>query len=118
MTTNKLHSTKMLSRAAMGVGGIALCLVLGACADKRGGPIPYDVALGAPDAPKLVPLDSAYRIAPMDTLGIKVFKMPDLSGDYEVDLMGQISMPLIGSVLAADLTPDELHDKLAQKLGA
>ena len=118
MTTNKLHPTKMLSRAMLGICGAALCLMLGACADKRGGPIPYDVTLGAPDAPKLVPLDSSYRIAPMDTLGIKVFKMPDLSGDYEVDLMGQISMPLIGSVLAADLTPDELHDKLAQKLGA
>jgi polysaccharide export outer membrane protein len=54
----------------------------------------------------------------MDTLSIKVFRMPDLSGDYDVDLMGQISMPLIGSVEAADLTPAQLHERLAQKLGA
>jgi len=93
-------------------------LSLGACADNRGGPIPYDLSLAPPDAPALAPLEATYRIAPMDTLAIKVFRMPDLSGDYDVDLMGQISMPLIGSVDAADLTPAQLHDRLAQKLGA
>ena len=83
---------------------VCAALALAGCADKRGGPIAYDKALGAPDAPTLVPLESDYRIAPLDTLAIKVFKMPDLSGDYEVDLTGQISLPLIGSIAAADLT--------------
>jgi polysaccharide export outer membrane protein len=92
--------------------------LLGACADQRGGPIPYDMSLGTPDAPTLAPLEATYRIAPMDTLSIKVFKMPDLSGDYDVDLMGQISLPLIGNVEAADKTPQQLHDELASKLGA
>jgi polysaccharide export outer membrane protein len=93
-------------------------LLLGGCADRRGGQIPYNVAFAAPDAPTLAPLEATYRIAPMDTLAVKVFKMPDLSGDYEVDLMGQISLPLIGSVMAADLTPDELKQRLAAKLGS
>lgn len=107
-----------LSRRSIHVGVLLALLVLGACAERRGGPIPYDLNLGAPDAPTLAPLEATYRIAPMDTLAIKVFKMPDLSGDYEVDLMGQIAMPLIGNVEAADLTPVQLHDKLASKLGA
>ena len=34
--------------------------------------------------------------APMDTLTVTVFRVPDLTGDYGVDLMGQISMPLVG----------------------
>lgn len=97
--------------------GLAL-LVLAGCADKRGGPIPYNVGtFGAPDAPTVVPLEQGYRIAPLDTLSIKIFKMPDLSGDYEVDLTGQIALPLIGSVRAVDLTTAELDDRLTAKLG-
>ncbi len=74
-------------------------LLLAACADKPGGPIPYNVSsFGTPDAPELAPLEAGYRIAPMDMLTVKVFKMPDLSGEYEVDLAGHISMPLIGEI--------------------
>jgi polysaccharide export outer membrane protein len=66
----------------------------------------------------VVPLESSYRIAPMDTVSVKVFKMPDLSGDYEVDLNGRISMPLIGSVYAAELTTTQLDEKLTQAFGS
>ncbi len=100
------------------IGTMVVLLSLASCVDKRGGPIPYVTSLGTPDAPNLAPLEATYRIAPMDTLAVKVFKMPDLSGDYDVDLMGRISMPLIGSIQAADLTPIELHDSLTQKLGS
>ena len=96
---------------------VALMSVTG-CADKRGGPIPYSVSsFGTPDAPTVASLESGYRIAPMDTVSVKVFKMPDLSGDYEVDLTGQVSMPLIGNVAAADLTTMQLDDALTRKLG-
>jgi hypothetical protein len=33
---------------------------------------------GAPDAPTIAPLGAGYKIAPLDTLTIKVFKMPIL----------------------------------------
>ena len=96
----------------------AIAVSLAGCADKRGGPIPYNVAsVGVPDAPTVVPLETGYKIAPMDMLSVKVFKMPDLSGEYEVDLTGQISMPLIGSLAAADLTTIQLDDALTRKLG-
>jgi polysaccharide export outer membrane protein len=49
---------------------------------------------------------------------VKVFKMPDLSGDYEVDLTGHISMPLIGEVPAVEVTTAELDRRLTEKLGA
>lgn len=98
--------------------GLSLVLLAAACADKRGGPIPYDVSgFGVPDAPALVPLEAGYRIAPMDTVTVKVFKMPDLTGDYEVDLAGHISMPLIGEITAYDLTTAQLDDALTRKLG-
>jgi polysaccharide export outer membrane protein len=100
------------------LASLGLAAGLAGCADKAGGPIPYNVALSAPDEPKLVPLEGNYRIAPLDTISIKVFKMPDLSGEYEVDLTGNIAMPLIGSVPAAELTTTELDAKLTQTYGA
>ena len=77
---------------------LSALLLLAACADTRGGPIPYDKSLAAPDAPSLQTLEANYKIAPMDKLAIKVFHSEDLSGDYDVDLAGHISLPLIGEV--------------------
>jgi len=94
----------------------ALCL-LAACQDSRGGPIPYDRPLAAPDEPRVVALESNYKIAPMDQLAIKVFKSEDLSGDYDVDLAGRISLPFIGEIEAANITTAELDERLTAKLG-
>ena len=69
------------SRGAMPPTRASLLILLAAgtamvagCADTRGGPIPYAGALSAPDAPTVVPLEAGYKIAPLDTLTIKVFK--------------------------------------------
>jgi polysaccharide biosynthesis/export protein len=96
----------------------AAVFLMAGCADKPGGPIPYNVPLGAPDAPTVVSLESDYRIAPMDTVSVKVFKSQDLTGDYEVDLTGHISLPLVGEVEAANLTTAQLDERLTGVLGA
>lgn len=101
--------------ALLAVSGAVL---LSACADTRGGSIPYDRPLAAPDEVRFQTLESNYRIAPMDKLSVKVFKMDDLSGDYDVDLAGNISLPLIGQIEAANLTTAQLDDQLTQKLGS
>ena len=96
----------------------AAAAAIAGCADKRGGPIPYNVEnFGAPDAPSVIPLEQNYRIAPLDVLSVRVFKMADLTGDYEVDLTGKISMPLVGEVPAIDMTTAELDQRLTAKLG-
>lgn len=101
------------------MAGVGALILLSGCADKRGGPIAYSPAnFGAPDAPTVAPLGSGYKIAPLDTLTIKVFKMPDLSGDFEVDLTGQISIPLIGNLTATNYTTAQLDEQLTQRLGA
>ena len=87
------------------------------CADTRGGSIPYDKPFAAPDEQHFATLPQDYKIAPMDTLTIKVFKADDMSGDYSVDLAGHISLPLVGEVEAANLTTDQLDSKLTQLLG-
>lgn len=97
--------------------GMAALAVAG-CADSRGGSIPYDVSsFGVPDSPSTVAVDQNYKISPMDTLVIKVFGMPDLSGEYQVDLLGNLSLPLIGDVAATDKTPAQLDQLLTAKYG-
>ena len=98
-------------------GIVAAALLVVGCADTRGGTIPYDRQLAAPDPASITPLEADYKISPMDKLTIKVFKSEDLSGDYDVDLMGKISMPLIGEVDAANLSPAELDKRISAKLG-
>lgn len=114
-TVNRSGRAKVLS--VVFILAISAVLLPG-CADKRGGPIPYDVkTFGAPDAPKIATIESDYKMAPLDTVTVKVFKMPELSGDYEIDLTGQLSMPLIGNVPAAELTTAQLDQRLTEKLG-
>ena len=102
----------------LGILCMAAACTLAGCADKRGGPIPYSPSdFGTPDAPSVASLDADYKIAPMDTLSVRVFRMADLTGDYEVDLAGKISMPLIGEVRAVDMTTAQLDGELTRRLG-
>ena len=99
-------------------GLLAACaFLLSGCSEGRGGPLPYDVTLARPDAAAIMPLEEGYRIAPLDKLAIKVLKMEDLTGEYNVDLAGNISLPLIGEVRAVNLTTAQLDSELTAKLG-
>jgi polysaccharide biosynthesis/export protein len=96
------------------VAGFAM---LAACAGSRGGPIQYEPKdFVAPDAPTPLALGDDYKIAPLDTLKIRVFQVADLSGDYEVDLTGRVALPLIGNVKAIDMTTSELDERITQLL--
>jgi polysaccharide export outer membrane protein len=53
----------------------------------------------------------------MDVLTVTVFRVPDLTGEYTVDLLGRISLPLVGEIAAADRTPEDLDRVLTEKLG-
>lgn len=98
---------------------IVLAALLGGCAGTRGGPVPYNVEnFGVPDTPAPLTLEDDYKIAPLDTLRISVFQVPELTGEFEVDLTGRIAMPLIGNVKAVDLTTAELDASITEQLGA
>ena len=104
-------------RSAAAAALVALLSVVTGCADTRGGPIPYDRPLAAPDEPSVQSLGEGYKIAPMDQLSIKVFNAKEMTDDYDVDLAGHISLPLIGEVAAANLTTAQLDEVLTAKLG-
>ena len=119
-------SVELVRRARAAVLMALATVVIAACADSRGGSIPYDRPLSAPDDQKFQTLSEDYRIAPMDTLAIKLFgehasdvtaaTSSAISGDYAVDLAGHISLPLVGEVEAANLTTEQLDEKLTRLL--
>ncbi|WP_409601975.1 polysaccharide biosynthesis/export family protein [Brevundimonas sp.] len=64
-------------------------------------------------------LDSGYRMGAADKLKLVVFQVPDLSlEEAVVDAAGDIQIPLVGSVPAAGLTPEEFAREVEQRLGA
>jgi polysaccharide export outer membrane protein len=58
----------------------------------------------------------AYLIGPADRLGIDVYGIPELSRETQVDSAGEISMPLVGNVVAAGLSPSQLADVIEKGL--
>ena len=64
------------------------------------------------------PLHRVYRLATGDKLKVSVFGEENLSGTFEVNAFGQVSMPLIGEVPARGLGVNQFHDNVAKKLSA
>jgi polysaccharide biosynthesis/export protein len=57
-----------------------------------------------------------YRLNTGDRLRVVVFGQDALSNAYQLDSIGNISMPLIGSVMLAGSTPKEAEVLIANKL--
>ena len=96
-------------RSATWLLAAAMVATLCACASGRSyppAPAAADVA-GAPDA---------YKIGPLDTLSIVVWRNADLSSTATVRPDGKISTPLGGEIQAAGLSPAELSSQLEQTL--
>lgn len=60
--------------------------------------------------------ENAYLLAAGDRVKVVVFGHPDLSGDYEVNSEGRLSLPLIKSFPAGGLTVEEIEEAIADKL--
>ena len=56
-----------------------------------------------------------YRIGAQDLLSISVFGVQDLDKEVRVNASGQITLPLIGAVMAGGKTVPELEAELARK---
>jgi len=65
-------------------------------------------ALPAPSRKDLVASDRPSLIGPLDTIGVDVFGVPDLSREVQVDASGRIALPLVGTIEAAGKTSGEL----------
>ena len=82
----------------------------------KAGPEPARTAhpqAAAEPAPNLSP---EYFIAPGDVLKIAVWREPELSAEAFVRLDGRITVPLLGDLMAAGRTPNELAAEIQSKL--
>jgi polysaccharide export outer membrane protein len=59
---------------------------------------------------------SEYRIGIADTLQINVWKNPDLGVTVPVRPDGKISAPLVGDIVVAGLTPEEVAQIITERL--
>jgi len=57
-----------------------------------------------------------YKLATGDRLRVSVYGHEDLSGEFEVDAQGQLSLPLIQDIDAADKTLNQLELDITNKL--
>lgn len=96
---------------------ILLAVVTAGCSAKRGGDIAYGVPnFVAPDAPQPIVAGDTYKLAPLDTISLTVFQVPDLTREYTIDLSGNLTMPLIGNVSAIGLSATELSSLVQRRL--
>lgn len=64
-------------------------------------------------------LRASYDLRPADVISINVFREPDFSLEsVRVGVDGNISIPMIGSIPAAGLTPGQFANDLQRRLGA
>lgn len=66
--------------------------------------------LGAPVDP------NTFILGPEDIIQVRVWREPDVSGEFAIRPDGKITMPLIGEVVAAGMTPKQLTAHVREKL--
>lgn len=71
---------------------------------------------GVAGAEDLVAVPDDYRLAAGDQLRVSVYGHDDLSGEFEVDGNGQLSLPLIQDIDAANKTLNELEIDITNEL--
>jgi len=121
-----VEAARLCSRAALVVPFIILCLgATSASAQKSKkdqNTLPADTAKALPTA---IPADAtgaavdprSFVLGPEDIIQVRVWREDSVSGNYAIRPDGKFSMPLIGDVQAAGLTPERLRGQLTQALG-
>lgn len=59
----------------------------------------------------------SFKIGAEDVIGVRVWKEPELSGDFVVRPDGKITLNLVGEVDVAGMTPMEVQQKLTTEFG-
>lgn len=73
---------------------------------------------GVPPAPTEFSIDKNYRIGVGDKLSIQVWRNADLSAQVPVRPDGKVSSPLVGDIVAAGVTTEQLAAAIRSKLEA
>jgi polysaccharide export outer membrane protein len=107
----------MLFRCLCLVGGLVLACLLGGCGAIGSDQVASALAGSTPSGSTAPPTSTAQlRLAPGDKIRVTVYGEDKISGEYQIDNSGTVSLPLAGTVEAAGLTKPELEHALTEKL--
>jgi polysaccharide export outer membrane protein len=98
-----LRAGRRLSLAAL--AGLAFTLGLAACSTNYDGLTMQ--SMGTPPA---------YKLDAGDRIDVNVFGEENLSGEYEIDQSGIVSLPLAGRITVANLTTQDAERTIAKRL--
>jgi len=101
-----------LAAVILAVAGAAFLVGCDSVAPLTPGPSAATHAATAP------PYAGGMRLQAGDRIKVTVFGEDKLSGDFEIDPAGAVSLPLAGTVTAAGLSKSELEQLLTKKYSA
>jgi polysaccharide biosynthesis/export protein len=88
--------------AAMG-----LVVLMAACGGARSG---TEVVASAAAGSGVT--EEQARLRPGDAIRLRIWREPELSGEFAIDQRGRVVLPRIGELAATEMTPDELEDRI------
>ena len=107
-----------LKLAGLKLASLAIALALAGCSTAGNSDIafPMQVAQLQPTANSPTTSYGPYALRPNDQVRVQVYNEPDITGDYQVDSAGYLSIPLAGRVKAAGLTASQLEHSITSRL--
>ncbi len=110
MSLTGFWKAAVLSAVGLGMAAMAACSTAGAEAP------PVAPAQATVEAPPVEDVADGYRLDTGDEIKITVFGEPNLSGTFQIDGTGLISMSLIGEVSAKNKTVRQLQRDIETRL--
>jgi protein involved in polysaccharide export with SLBB domain len=107
-STVRLHHDAMTPSSAFRAVFTALCLAISLCASANAqDALPLRASYGA---------EMSYHLGTGDKIRVIVYGEDDLSGEFQVDENGDISVPMIGQIRASGLTGPQLEASIQTAL--
>jgi len=85
---------------------VCLGFLAAACSSNSGTLVPEEA----------VDPDAEYHLGVGDQLRVTIFGQPDLSGEFEVDSSGRITMPLVGDLRVVNTSVNDVEDMIVNVL--
>jgi len=100
------------------IRAIFLVISLGLSGCQTAAQVPEDISPARAQAAEYSARMSygSYAIRPSDQLRIQVYDDPNITGEYQVDGSGYISIPLAGRIKASGLTAGQLERAIVNRL--
>ena len=100
------------------LASLAIALALAGCSTAGNSDIAFPMQVAQLQSTANSPTTSygPYALRPNDQVRVQVYNEPDITGDYQVDSAGYLSIPLAGRVKAAGLTASQLERSITSRL--